>query len=188
MNENWYKICRERSVDFQKICWSHKNQHQLKLPRKATMYALRLDWNCILRFPRLSEKEHGETYGDGDYNSVRFYWSSPMSGACTFHTRARTRGNARTHSSFSFPIRAAGVRFHEGRIPRNQALAPNGFRTVHIDCGCTVVSTTRQQIGERLVMLLHIVYQNFMIIITRHMKFLYLHFRRWYWRIFQTHK
>lgn len=76
-------------------------------------------------------KKHGKTYGNGDYNDVRFYWFSPTSSACTFHTCSHTWTYARAQS-LSFSIRAADIRFHEGHIPCNQTLGPNGFRRVHI--------------------------------------------------------
>lgn len=38
----------------------------------------------------------------------------------------------RARTSLSFSIRAADIRFHEGHIPCNQTLGPNGFRRVHI--------------------------------------------------------
>lgn len=44
-------------------------------------------------------------------------------------------------------IRATGIRFHEGRIPCNQTLGPNGFRTMHVGCGCYIDGS--QQIEEK---------------------------------------
>lgn len=55
-------------------------------------------------------------------------------------------GHMRT-VSLSFSIRATGIRFHEGRIPRNQTLGSNGSRTVHVGCGC--YTDDSQQIEEK---------------------------------------
>lgn len=66
------------------------------------------------------------------------------------HARALTRGprTCMHPKSLSLFPYVRDVRFHEGRMLRNQTLASNGFRIVHIDCA-VISSYRRQQISEK---------------------------------------
>lgn len=124
----------------------------------------------------------------GTVTIIAFDFIGPLpSGMHVSHTCSHTW--ARTHTQFPlFFYTCCGRSFSRGT--RNQTLAPNGFRTVHVDCGCTVVH--RRQSADQSaieahsstlcikIVSFHDCYrENTLNFCSRH-----LHFHRPYWRIF----
>lgn len=110
--------------------------------------------SAVFFFQEDREKAWEKTY----VTTMTFDFIGPLSNS------AWTMSHMWTHAhslSLFFHTNAVGIRFHEGRIPRNQTLGSNGSRTVHVGCGR--YTNDSQQIEEKQTEepLFRVVYRNF---------------------------